>query len=447
MSHAANSHRPPSQMQNAGQAQQPNQQPNQQAPAATPKEISGKTLLNELLEGRSVSYTPTAEGQDIFLTVALVQQHLCVPTKMGHRPGQSECVKFIMMCKARGLNPWTGDCYLLGYDSEQRGPTFSLVVAIQALLKRAELARTLEGKAAFDSLESGVIVLEKWTGEDGQQHQQISEQPGDIVFDGQTLLGGWAKVNRTDRGKPFYQRLKLQTYVKPTQIWKQDPAGMICKDAEAAALRQAFPSDLGGMFLASEIEAFAEAAAADKTKLERPTIDLETLTSPKGGAVAPYSPSGAAPQGQKTDTATDSQSSPGPQTAAGEPTGDDPGVNPGGGFNQDGFNQDTGPQDDGNQTGEPPAGEQQSGEQTGEADEEPADPVGLQHEIENFKVDIAAAGTMGRLDQICKELESSHPQVRKEVLQVIAAKRAELKAPKGKQKPAASAGGTLPGVS
>ena len=286
----ATTSRPPSQM----------QQNSKQPAAEPPKEKAppdGKTLLNELLEGRSVSYTPTAEGQDIFLTVALVQQHLCVPTKMGHRPGQSECVKFIMMCKARGLNPWTGDCYLLGYDSEQRGPTFSLVVAIQALLKRAELARTLEGKAAFDSLESGVIVLEKWTGEDGQQHQQISEQPGDIVFDGQTLLGGWAKVNRTDRGKPFYQRLKLQTYVKPTQIWKQDPAGMICKDAEAAALRQAFPSDLGGMFLASEIEAFAEAAAADKTKLERPTIDLETLTSPKGGAVGPVQPIWRGPTG------------------------------------------------------------------------------------------------------------------------------------------------------
>src|SRR5262245_29528835 len=91
------------------------------APIAQDHEDEGKTTLKELLDGRSVAYTPMAERQQIFLTIALVKQHLCVPTRKGHAPTDSDCVKYIMMCRQRGLNPWVADCYLLGYDTNS-GP-------------------------------------------------------------------------------------------------------------------------------------------------------------------------------------------------------------------------------------------------------------------------------------------------------------------------------------
>jgi hypothetical protein len=52
----------------------------------------------------------------------------------------------------------------------------------------------------------------------------------------------------------MYKRLAYRARAKPNDFWKRDPAGMICKCAEADALRSAFPTLLSGMFLAEERE-------------------------------------------------------------------------------------------------------------------------------------------------------------------------------------------------
>lgn len=394
----------------------------QAPPPAQAADHDGKQVLNAILEGKSISYTPTAEGQEIFLTVGLVQQHLCVPTRSGKMPGTSDCVKFIMMCKARGLNPWTGDCYLLGYDT-QDGPKFSLVVAIQALLKRAELARTLDGKAAFDGIESGVVVEQKVTTRSVDPETQeefftdsfeIMERPGDLVFHGERLLGGWAKVFRVDRSKPYYQRLKLETYDKGTKIWKQDAAGMLAKCAESGALRQAFPSDLGGMFLANEIEAFAEAAAdkAEKNRNPAGAVTLDTLSG-----------RGAAPQVQKTQDGPEGE--PGPEAAQQGPDGLQD-ASQGDGTSQDG----------------PEASQEPDPVQDAAAEaQDDADPVSLEFELENWTRDISEATTSGRLDQLADEAGKAHPQIKGKVLQAIGERRAALKKSSKGTKP-----GNLPGV-
>src|SRR5688572_2077574 len=104
----------------------------------------------------------------------------------------------MMICRQRALNPWVGDAYLLGYETRNYGDKWSIVVAIQALLKRAEI------NAQFDGIESGVVVVT--TG------GEIIERAGDLFYDGEDLVGGWAKVYRKDRSRPFYQRLRLSTY-------------------------------------------------------------------------------------------------------------------------------------------------------------------------------------------------------------------------------------------
>lgn len=190
---------------------------------------------------REVEYTPLGENQKIKLTISMVKTLLCTPTKSGHLPPDAEVIKFMMICRQRALNPWVGDAYLLGYETQRWGDKWSIVVAIQALLKRAEI------NAAFDGIESGVVVV--------TSEGEIKERAGDLYLDGETLVGGWARVYRKDRKIPFYQRLKLATYVRNTPIWDSDPGGMICKDAEAAALRQAFPSDVGSLYLEGELSA------------------------------------------------------------------------------------------------------------------------------------------------------------------------------------------------
>ena len=202
-------------------------------------------------------YVPFGEKAEVKLTLNMVRALLCQPTKGGQWPSDAEVGRFIMVCKHRQLNPWVGDCWLLGYDTYKNGQIvgakFSIVVAVQALMKRAELNKE------FDGIESGIVV---------DRNGEIAERPGDLIVPGETLLGGYAIVYRKDKSKPFYQRLSIGPYDKGTPQWKSDPCGMISKCAEAAALRQAFPSDIGGIYLEQELHADPETLPAGEGKPE-----------------------------------------------------------------------------------------------------------------------------------------------------------------------------------
>jgi phage recombination protein Bet len=189
------------------------------------------------------SYTPLGETEAITLTISRVKKFLCTPTRSGKYPTDEDVTKFIMLCKAQGLNPWLNDAYLVGYDSNE-GPSFSLITAHQAFLKRAEASKNFEG------MESGVVVQAK----DGT----LTYRPGDLVLDGETLVGGWAKVYRNDRQVQSTDTLKLSTYNTGRSRWKADPAGMIVKCSEASALRKAFPSNLAGMYCREEMSRVLE---------------------------------------------------------------------------------------------------------------------------------------------------------------------------------------------
>lgn len=190
-------------------------------------------------DNRKIKYTPLGGKDPIELTIGVVRKFLCTPTKKGKQPDDGQVVRFMMLCKARELDPWVGDAYLVGYDSFNDGPQFSLITAHQALLKRAELCPTYNG------LEAGVIVK---TGD------SVHYRAGDLVFEGETLLGGWARCHRKDRDVPAYDAIKLSTFDTGLSRWKKDPAGMIVKCAEASVLRQAFPSQNGGLYTRDEMD-------------------------------------------------------------------------------------------------------------------------------------------------------------------------------------------------
>lgn len=190
------------------------------------------------LAERPVKYKPLGSNEEIELTVKMVKTFLVVPTKSKQYPTDEDIVKFIMLNKARGLNPWEGDSYLTGYDSND-GPQFSLITAIQALLKRAEVC------PEFDGVESGICVLK-----DGQ----VIERNGSLILAGEQLIGGWAKVYRKDRKIPSYAVVTFSVYNTDRSRWKKDPAGMIQKVAKAHALREAFPNHLAGLRTDDEMD-------------------------------------------------------------------------------------------------------------------------------------------------------------------------------------------------
>jgi len=190
-----------------------------------------------LAEQQGIQYTPTGETSPIRITMEMIARDIAVPTKNGKMPEEKDCLRFMNLCAARKLNPWSGDCFMLGFDGE-KGAKFEMLVSYQALLKRAE------GTASFEGLQGGVIVQ--------VANGDIVNRAGHIVLKGETLIGGWAMAYRADRRVPHESAVALSTFDKQNKRWKEDPAGMITKCAKSAVLREAFPSNCGGMYIDEE---------------------------------------------------------------------------------------------------------------------------------------------------------------------------------------------------
>lgn len=214
-------------------------QQKQTSAQTTTTEQTATPLLDKILDNQ-VTYTPFMGKDDITLTPRMILKYFAQPTRQGYTATVEQAAKFVKLCQTRGLNPWEGDAFIVGFDSND-GPQFNLITAHQAFLKRAEV------HPDFDGMTSGVTVKDKVTGE-------LIDQEGDYVDDGQTLVGGWAKVFLKRKSIPTYRRLKLSTFSTGRSRWVKDPAGMICKCAEADALRSSFPTSLGGMYLREEVE-------------------------------------------------------------------------------------------------------------------------------------------------------------------------------------------------
>jgi len=197
-----------------------------------------------------VEYVPYGTDQKIKLSIAMIQNLIAVKTKSGKTCSEADAMKFIAMCQARLLNPFEGDAFLIGYDGKD-GPTFSLITAHQAFLKRAELHQE------YDGMDSGVIV---------KIGDKIEYHIGDFTVAGEVLLGGWATVYFKTRKHPMQKRIRLERFKKPFGVWLDDAAGMIVKCAEADALRSSFPTMLGGLYLREEV-------VEEKPQVATPIID------------------------------------------------------------------------------------------------------------------------------------------------------------------------------
>ena len=200
---------------------------------ATTVQANGKKPKAMIL----ADYCPMGQKDPIKLTVDTIVNYCVNPTKSGKIPDNKTIMQFAALCKARELNPLIGDAYLVGYDSRD-GANWSLITAVQALFKRADL------HPQYDGQESGIIVLTT----DGV----MEERHGEFFLDGEELVGGWSKVHRKDRAVPETTRVKLETYSTGRSHWAKDPARMITKCAEAAALRKAFPNQTSGLYIAEE---------------------------------------------------------------------------------------------------------------------------------------------------------------------------------------------------
>ena len=146
------------------------------------------SLLDKVIE-----YTPQGEREPIRLNGSLVMRYLVTPTKSGAKPSEQDVVRFLMLCKARELNPYVGDAYLVGYDGKD-GPVFSLITGVQAMHKRADRC------PEYDGLAAGIIV---------DVNGEVREINGTVKPANATLIGGWARARRKDRSEPYYYSVQI----------------------------------------------------------------------------------------------------------------------------------------------------------------------------------------------------------------------------------------------
>lgn len=192
----------------------------------------------------AVSSTPVEieamDGQRMTVTFDDVRNFICKEATI------AECRIFLETCKQYHLNPFTKEAYLIHYDNKNGDTASTIVLGKTCYMKMAE------AHPQYDGFEAGVIVMDEAAGE-------LIHREGSIVYQGETLVGGWAKTYRKDRSRPFYEEVNFSEYDTKKSLWVTKPATMIRKVALVHTLREAFPATFGGLIDESEAPVEAEA--------------------------------------------------------------------------------------------------------------------------------------------------------------------------------------------
>lgn len=176
---------------------------------------------------------------------------------------EQEFYFFAQLCKARKLNPFLKEAYLIKYSDNQSA---QIVVGKDVIVKRAVKHPMYDGK------ESGVIVEDK----DGN----IKERIGCFVSPKETLVGGWCKVYRKDWNHPEYMSVSLDEAAQHksngelNSNWLSKPATMIEKVAKVRALREAFVEEFSGLYDEEEMPAPQEESQNDPLDVEVKTQEV-----------------------------------------------------------------------------------------------------------------------------------------------------------------------------
>ena len=185
---------------------------------------------------KEIAVTYSVGDEEIKLTPSIVKEYLAD----GAEVTLPEFKMFTSLCKARGLNPFLREAYIIKYGNSPA----QIVVGKDAILKRAIK------HPMFDGREQGVLVIDK--------NGEVIEKPGSFILESETLVGGWARVYRKNWKYPVYTTVSLSEAAQRkrdgslNKNWATKPATMIEKVALVRALREAFIEETGGMIDESE---------------------------------------------------------------------------------------------------------------------------------------------------------------------------------------------------
>ena len=180
-----------------------------------------------------------SRGQKVELTAQIVRDFLVTGKK--ELVSDQEIYYFLGICKARQLNPFVKDCYLIKYGSEPA----AIITAIDFYRSRARAAVDCTG------WQKGVICLNKDTGE--------LRYSNGLVLSNEELVGGWFKARPTGWNVDFELEVNLAGYIKKTsqgeitKFWSPaNQPSQIMKVAESQGLRTVWPDLFQGTYTADE---------------------------------------------------------------------------------------------------------------------------------------------------------------------------------------------------
>ena len=217
---------------------------------------------------------------------------------------EPEVMHFLAVCKYHKINPWLKEAYLIKYG--QSDPA-TIVVGKDFYNRRAQDFPTYKGHAA------GIILQVK----DANGKLLIQRRPGAFHTDDEKLLGGWAKVYRSDREDAIEIEVEVGEYIQTrkdgsvTRFWKDKPATMIRKVALSQGWREAFPGEFQGTLDEAEVagkEALTIEMPKSNTEAQATGSPAAPLTQPVKveGKESPEAPTGdvSAPTEAKPEVPT-----------------------------------------------------------------------------------------------------------------------------------------------
>lgn len=233
---------------------------------------------NEVAKKKEHGVEYMVAGEKITLTPSTVVKYLVNGSK--ESVTMEEIVVFMNICRYNKLNPWLREAYCVKYGSAPA----TMVIGKEAYLKLAE------SNPEYNGSEAGIIVI--------TEVGDLERRTGTFKAPNETIVGGWAEVWRKDRDHSTKIEVSMDEYVgkkKDGSVngqWASKPATMIRKVALVQALREAFPSHLGGIYSEEEqnvpetkdapvvsADPFVKIEKKDEPVMEAKPVEAETAES------------------------------------------------------------------------------------------------------------------------------------------------------------------------
>lgn len=198
-------------------------------------------------QSRAITFTDDS-GMPIRITSEDVRRNICESAT------DKEIVYFLELCRAKRLNPFTQEAYLVKYGTKPA----QMITAHKVFVQRAA------ANPDYLGMKHGVVVLR-----DGK----ICKEERTAYYEeaGEKLIGGWCDVYVKGR-ETVHAEVSLKEMSKGQSTWQTMPSIMIDKCAQSKALREAFPHDFNNLYLSEEGGAQVSQITETVTAAEEDTL-------------------------------------------------------------------------------------------------------------------------------------------------------------------------------